>query len=126
MRRLSFEIPIYDWDIEIVTIYNKEDELHIRAFFDEMEIVDDNAIDNIINERYNGGETYVSASKRIGVILIYKYDKIGTFHNVLNHEKRHLVDRIGEVHLIKDEREAIAYLDGFVSEQIYSNLQNLC
>lgn len=125
MRRFDFEVPIYGWEITIVTIFDKNDEQPVKDLFDEFDIDDDNAIDNIINERYDGGETYVNTGQRQGVILIYKFDNINVFHNILNHEKRHLLDRIGLVHLILEEREAIAYLDGYVSEQIYSNLDKL-
>ena len=67
----------------------------------------------------------MNASLRQAVLVIYKYDSINRFYNIINHEKRHLIDRIGNVHLIRDEKEAIAYLDGYVSEQIYSNLDKL-
>ena len=125
MQRLNFHIPIYDWDITVVTIYNKEDDKPIKELFGELNIIDDNAIDNIVYERYNGGETYTNADTRQALLLIYKFETINIFHNILNHEKRHLIDHIGNVHLIKDEKEAIAYLDGYVSEQIYSNLDKL-
>lgn len=125
MQRLNFHIPIYDWDITVVTIYNKEDDKPIKELFGELNIIDDNAIDNIVYERYNGGETYTNANTRQALLLIYKFETINIFHNILNHEKRHLIDHIGNVHLIKDEKEAIAYLDGYVSEQIYSNLDKL-
>ena len=125
MKRLDIQIPIYDWHITILTIYNKDDEYSVKEVFDEFEIIDDDAIDNVVNERYNGGDTYVNASLRQAVLVIYKYDSINRFHNIINHEKRHLIDRIGNVHLIRDEKEAIAYLDGYVSEQIYSNLDKL-
>lgn len=125
MQRLNFHIPIYDWDINVVTIYNKEDDKPIKELFGELNIIDDNAIDNIVYERYNGGETYTNVGARQALLLIYKFETINIFHNILNHEKRHLIDRIGNVHLIRDEKEAIAYLDGYVSEQIYSNLDKL-
>lgn len=125
MKRMDIQIPIYNWNVTIVTIYDKDDEYPIKKLLNEFEIIDDDAIDNVINERYNGGETYVNAGSRKAVLLIYKYDSINTFHNIINHEKRHLIDRIGDIHLIRDEKEAIAYLDGYVSEQIYSNLDKL-
>lgn len=125
MKRLDFKIPIYNWDITIATVSSKEDVPDLNSLFYAYGIIDDDAVDNVSNERFNGGETYVNASTREGVILIYKCESTSIFHNVLNHEKRHLIDRIGNVHLIKDEKEAIAYLDGYVSEQIYSNLDKL-
>lgn len=70
MKRLDIQIPIYDWDITIVTIYNKDDEYPVKELFDEFEIIDDDAIDNVINERYNGGDTYVNAGSRQAVLLI--------------------------------------------------------
>lgn len=125
MRRLDVKIPIYGWNITVITIFNKEDEQPVKELFSEFDLTDDNAIDNIVNERYNGGDTYVNSSTREGLILIYKFESINIFHNVFNHEKRHLIDRIGDTHFIKDEREAIAYLDGYFSEQVYSNLDKL-
>lgn len=125
MRRIDFNVPIYDWHLSVVTVYDKFDINAVQELFNELGIVDDDALDNVQEERFNGGETYVNAYKRCGLILIYKFDYIGTFHNVLNHEKRHLVDRIGNAHLIRDEKEAIAYLDGYISEQIYTKLDKL-
>ena len=89
MQRLNFHIPIYDWDINVVTIYNKEDDKPIKELFGELNIIDDNAIDNIVYERYNGGETYTNANTRQALLLIYKFETINIFHNILNHEKRH-------------------------------------
>ncbi|MBQ0074580.1 MAG: hypothetical protein KBT34_10335 [Prevotella sp.] len=125
MKRLDFHIPIYDWDVTVVTIYNKEDKNPVDEIFKEFGIEDEDAIDNIVYERCNGGETYANAGARQALLLIYRFESTNIFHNVLNHEKRHLIDRIGNVHLIKDEKEAVAYLDGYVSEQIYSNLNKL-
>lgn len=36
MQKLNFHIPIYDWDINVVTIYNKEDE-GIEKLLDKIE-----------------------------------------------------------------------------------------
>lgn len=125
MKRFDFHLPIYGWTITIATVKDKNDEQPVNDLFSEFGIDDDNAIDNVVNERFDGGDTYVNAGQRIGLILLYISKSNAMFHNVLNHEKRHLVDRIGAIHLILNEREAIAYLDGFVSENIYSNLDKI-
>ena len=41
MKRIDIQIPIYNWDITIVTIYNKDDEYPIKKLLNEFEIIDD-------------------------------------------------------------------------------------
>ena len=40
MRRIDFRVPIYDWDITIVTIYNEFCKEQVSELIDEFELPD--------------------------------------------------------------------------------------
>lgn len=122
MTTVQFRIPIYDWGITVIIIDSKEDSEVVKELFEEFRISDDEALYNIENENFNGGETYTNANLKKGLILIYRCETTNDFHRVLNHEKRHLMDRIGTIICIRDEMETMAYLDGYVSEKIYQSV----
>lgn len=128
MRRVDIDIPIYGYTLTVVTIYDKNDEQSVRDLYKELGIdfpQCENDFENIREERFDGGESYTFPGDRIGLILIYKFEDVGRFINVLNHEKRHFIDRIAQAHGFSDEMECCAYLDGYISEQIYNHIKEL-
>lgn len=125
MRRIDFEVPIYKWKITIVTIYNKECKSDVAKLLKEFNLPEKEAIlECVEKESFNGGKTFTKRDSRTLVTIIFPWKTEADFANVINHEKRHIIDDILEWHNIQDA-EAAAYLDGFVSEEIFNKLNQL-
>lgn len=127
MRRIDFKVPIYDWEVTVVTVYDKSDMEPMRALLQEIDACEADAKETLkaieING-INGGDTYNDGEHRKSLIIIYPWSSKEKFYEVLNHEKRHLVDRMLQWSRISDF-EAAAYLDGYISRQIFSRLKEL-
>lgn len=127
MRRGDFIIPIYDWKITVAIVESTKDAASIRTLLNSVQGSKDainETIAHIENSAHDGGDTWRDFSQRRGVILIYPCTSKSLFYEVINHEKRHLVDRILQWANINDF-EAAAYLDGYVSKQIFTKFSDL-
>ena len=121
MKIKNIKIPIYDFTITILEVENSNDSeiigKKLRKFgvdADEINEIEDNIKNNYIN----GGFAYRDFSMKQFCIMIYKCENTVWRRNVINHEKRHIVDRIMEWAHIKDI-ESPAYLDGYISKYMY-------
>jgi hypothetical protein len=122
MKHITFKIPIYDYTVDWVNIDNKEDYKYIDKIANRYKIEKDYKeaiINNIKTEQIDGGETYRNLESRRFFILIYECKNKSIQFNIINHEKRHLVDRIME-HCDINDIEASAYLDGYISALLYN------
>lgn len=129
MRVLDVQVPIYDWKLTFVTIFDKNDAETLKNYvhgnikgFPEDELK--RILKSVEHESYNGGVTITSLDKHRAVIVIYKWSNEDEFQKVLNHEKRHCVDNIVDSCRIEDS-EAAAYLDGYISQAVYKNISQL-
>ena len=127
MRQIQFRVPIYEWNVTVITLYGRKD---IKTISEFMKVKDfspeeiKNTTDELIRDSVGGGRAYTSYDKKEAIIIIFPYENDASFYSTLNHEKRHLIDDILEFHGIND-KEAAAYLDGFVSTIIFNNLGKL-
>ena len=127
MRRIDFKVPIYDWDITVATIYDCNDYNSVKSLLEEIDAEPTGkewVLNNVEKEAINGGDTWYDTGIRKIVCIIFKWTEPIEFWTVLNHEKRHMVDRIMEHHGINDT-ESAAYLDGYLTTQIYSRINEL-
>ena len=109
MRRIDFHVPIYDWMITIVTIYNQGCKEDVKSLLKEFHLpLQDEVMKNIENEDYNGGKIFTRKSRREAVVIIFPWKSEEAFVRTINHEKRHIVDSIVKWHNIEDA-EAAAY-----------------
>lgn len=127
MRQIQFRVPIYEWNVTVITLYGRKDIKTISKFmkvkdFSPEEIK--STTDELIRDSVGGGRAYTSYDKKDAIIIIFPYENDASFYSTLNHEKRHLIDDILEFHGIND-KEAAAHLDGFVSTIIFNNLGKL-
>lgn len=127
MRQIKFRVPIYEWNVTVITLYGRKD---IKTISEFMKVKDfspeeiKNTTDELISDNVGGGRAYTSYDKKEAIIIIFPYENDASFYSTLNHEKRHLIDDILEFHGIND-KEAAAHLDGFVSTIIFNNLGKL-
>jgi len=127
MRRVNIRIPIYDWDLTLITIYNAEDAEPYRKYLQEIEASEEaieTSVGYVLRHCVNGGDTWRDVGQRTATIVIYPWTDEEHFIETLNHEKRHLVDRIMEWARINDT-EAAAYLDGYVSKEVFKHIKEL-
>lgn len=129
MKQVDIHVPIYDWTLSFIVVLDKIDHQPVEEFVTKnLQGFPKKALDEILasidSECYNGGETVTSMSMHKAVVVIFKWSDESYFYNVLNHEKRHCVDNILEDCHIHD-REAAAYLDGYISAQIHKQINNL-
>ena len=125
MRRVDFQVPIYDWTVTIITIYNQGCKDAVQALLRDFKLPQQEKILNDVSwGNYNGGVTFTKKVLKKAVIIIFPWTEERYFVRTINHEKRHLVDEIIKWHGVEDG-EAAAYLDGFISEEIYKRLNEL-
>ena len=125
MRLVKFKIPIYMWDVTVFIVESKDDLQELSKFATKYDLPDKEELINLAkNDAKEGGKTYTKRSSRNFVIILFPHNTKEGFVRTINHEKRHVIDDILEWHDIKD-KEAAAYLDGYVSEELYKHLKIL-
>lgn len=121
MKLTKIRVPIYDFKIVVVEIESKEDknrviEIMIKFGCSSEHIEDES--NGIEQECMNGGNTYRQLGSRKILVTIYPCKNEATRREILNHEKRHIEDRILEYCGV-DDIEASAYLAGYLSRYMY-------
>lgn len=127
MRRIDLHIPIYEWDLTIITIYDANDADAYRNFLREIDASEssiETSVEYVIRHCVNGGDMWRDPGKRTASIVLYPWTDEEHFIESLNHEKRHLIDRIMEWAGVNDT-EAAAYLDGYISQEIFKHIEEL-
>lgn len=120
MIKTSFKVPIYGVHIDYVQIETPDDSSQFSKIAKRLSMAEDD-IDYVINNirtGFNGGDTFRNMRLRRILVIIYRYKSEKVRRNVVNHEKRHVEDRILEYYNITDI-EASAFLAGHLSEFIY-------
>lgn len=125
MRLFKFKIPIYMWNVTVLIVESNNDLEELSKFTAKYNLPDKEELINLAkNDAKDGGRTYTKRNSRNFVIIIFPHNTKEGFVRTINHEKRHVIDDILEWHNIKD-KEAAAYLDGYVSEELYKHLKIL-
>lgn len=129
MKQFSISVPIYDWCLTFITTYDSTDASSIRGYIEECmpklpKEAKEHIVDSVSRGDFNGGETLTSMSSKKALVIIFRWSDESYFYNVLNHEKRHVVDNILEDAHIND-KEAAAYLDGYISAELSKQIQIL-
>lgn len=121
MIKKNIHVPLYDFNITYLEIESRSDIRDVRKEMNKLNANEEQieeVLDNIINDRIDGGETLRNLNLKKILIIIYRCSSERERRNVINHEKRHAEDRILEYIGINDI-EAAAYLAGYLSEYIY-------
>lgn len=121
MKTTEFKIPIYGFDVTILEVESKEDKAEVNTILSNL-IPDKKTIDEVLcyieDGSMNGGYTFRNMLYKKFVVVLYPFKDIETRREVINHEKRHIEDRLLEYCDISDI-EASAYLAGYISKFMY-------
>lgn len=124
MKKAEFKIPIYDFDVTIIEIESKEDKSEVNTILSNLipNKANKESIDEVLgyieDGSMNGGDTFRNMLYRKFVVVLYPCKDTETRREVINHEKRHIEDRVLEYCGISDI-EASAYLAGYISKFMY-------
>ena len=121
MKRVNLHIPIYEWDLSVVSIENKKDDKPFRNVADEFALTDEEynmVMDEIEHESRDGGETFYDGSQMTILTVLYPMSNEEEFTTIFNYEKRHVVDIIAERMGLECE-ESTAYLDEYITRELF-------
>lgn len=121
MKQKEFNVPIYNFNITIIEIESKEDKDQVKSIMEDFKISSEQikeTCDYIEQESMNGGETHRNLLLHKFLVIIYPCKSIDVRREVINHEKRHIEDRMLN-YLDINDIEAAAYLAGYLSTYMY-------
>lgn len=121
MKRKRFKVPIYNFNITFIEMESATDCYLVAKEMKRLNCTPEaicSVSEALKNGDVNGGETYRNMPIKEILVLIYPCTSERRRREVVNHEKRHIEDRILEYLGINDI-EASAYLAGFLSEHIF-------
>lgn len=117
MKTHSFEIPIFDFKVNLIQIEDKKD-LPLLEKHKWLKNMDDENKEEIFtkikNENYDGGTTFRDFSSQKFLVIFYKFSSEEAKIYVYAHEKRHIEDRLMQYLEINDI-ETAGYLAGFLA-----------
>ena len=121
MKKKSFNIPIYDFDVTWIEIESKDDKDKLLQEMSKMKCQKkdmDDVINGVVNGYLNGGSTFRNMDCKKFLVIIHPCENESMRRNIVNHEKRHIEDRLLKFVGV-DDIEASAYLAGYLSKFIY-------
>ena len=113
------KIPIFKYNLTLIEVEDYDDYKIIGKELKHFNLSDDNFNEIIRNTKnsYDGAITLSNCSKMQIVVVIYKHTSEKERIELINHEKRHIIDDIMTSLNIND-KETPAYLDGYISSKI--------
>lgn len=127
MRHIEFEIPIYDWSLCVVTLFDENDKEEYVKLCNKYNIDEEQSsedIEKIIKGVRDFAVCYTTKQSHDTLICIGPWSCTYMFHGSLAHEVRHLIDDIQE-QLALETGECTAYLTGYLTEEIYKRIDEL-
>jgi hypothetical protein len=121
MKKREIHINIYEYDVTYIEITSPKDKRLVEDVMVEMGCSEDDLNDIRFcfdNGFVDGGFTFRNLFKKTFLVLVFPCTTKEYRRMVVNHEKRHVEDRILEHCEVKDI-EAAAYLAGHLSMFIY-------
>lgn len=125
MKKLKFNIPIYDFDITLVQIEEKSDKVKVLSVMKDIKCTQehmDGVSDYIDRGCYGGGETFYNFDIRAMVIVFYPFRSEESRWEVYSHEKRHIEDRVLQYAHV-DDIESAGLLAGYLGRKFYQFVQ---
>lgn len=121
MKKLRFNIPIYDFDITLVQVESKDDTNNVLSMMKSIKCPQeylDSVKDYIERGCYGGGDTFYNFDIREILVVFYNFNEEESRLEVYSHEKRHVEDRVLEHTNVKDI-ESAGLLAGFLGRQFF-------
>ncbi len=125
MKKLKFNIPIYDFDVTLVQVEEKSDKDKVFSVMKEIKCPQeylDSVSDCIDRCCFGGGDTFYNFDIRAIVVVFYSFRSEESRWDVYSHEKRHIEDRVLE-HSHVDDLESAGLLAGFLGRKFYQFMQ---
>lgn len=127
MRYIEFDIPIYDWSLCVVTLYDETDRDEYVRLCERYNIDSEQSnedIDKIVKGVKDFACCYTAGDYHTGLICIGPWSEEYLFHGNIGHEVRHYVDDI-QSRIGLENGEATAYLTGYIHLEIYKRVKEL-
>lgn len=121
MKKKTFTIPIYDFNVTWIEIESKDDKDKLLQEMSKMKCQKedmDDVINGVEGGCINGGSTFRNMDLKKFLVIIHPCENESMRRNIVNHEKRHIEDRLLKFVGV-DDIEASAYLAGYLSKFIY-------
>lgn len=127
MRYIEIDVPIYDWSLCVVTLYDEGDkeeyvELCKKHNIEEEQSSED--IEKITNGIRDFAVCYTTKETHDTLICVGPWTYSYMMHGNLAHKIRHFVDDI-QNQLVLETGECTAYLTGFITVEIYKRIDEL-
>lgn len=113
-----FKVPIFNHTVTVCYIKKGDSERKIADMAKWMGLEkkeNEEWLEFLDCGHHEGGYTYSSDSSDRILVILYQYDNYKELVNTMDHEKRHVVDRILE-HCGIYDIETAAYISGFIAE----------
>ena len=121
MIRRDLNIPIYNFKLNVVELEDTGDENLITRMLKKADMEPafiDEIVGDLRNKSCNGGWTLCHFGRKHIIVVLLPMTDEKVRRRVLHHELRHVADDILEHGDIKD-KEAAAYLAGFLAENVF-------
>lgn len=121
MVKYNFDVQIYGFKIEVAELSFDDSKDKIVEVLEENKLEKEDIeeiVKKIDRESYNGADTFANFSEKRFLIIVYPCKTSEDRREIINHEKRHVEDRILE-HCGINDIEAAGYLAGFLSKYLY-------
>lgn len=121
MKKLKFNIPIYDFDVTLVQVDGKSDKGKVVSIMKDIKCPQeyiDSVSDYIERGFFGGGDTFYNFDLKAIVVVFYSFLNEKSRWEVYSHEKRHIEDRVMENRHV-DDIESAGLLAGFLGEKFY-------
>lgn len=109
MKKTSFNVPLYDFDVTLVQVEGQKDAEPIERLLNTYGVRREDAedvVDGIRHGAVNGGETFREMRQRKILVIFYLFDSDEKKVEVYEHEKRHVEDRLLEWNGVNDIESA--------------------
>ena len=120
MKKLSFKIDVYDWEVYLYQLEAKDSVKDVIKVLQKHNIsgdIYDEIIQGTEDGDYDGGWNLCNSGIHQNVIIFDQFSCREQKIKVYDHEKRHLEDDIAEATRIDNNGEAIAYLAGYLAKE---------
>lgn len=121
MKKLRFNIPLYDFDVTLIQVEEKGDvdgTLSVMRSIKCPQEYLDSVKDYIERGCFGGGDTFYNFDMRSMVVVFYNFKTDLSRWEVYSHEKRHIEDRVLQ-HTRVDDIESAGLLAGFLGRKFY-------
>lgn len=124
MMKTKFNVEMYDFDVTLVQLKDKDDIKPLRSIAKKLNINLDGIEQNITDSAFNGGITFTNAFQHEFLVIFYPYTDKMMRDAIYDHEKRHIEDDILDICQVND-KEAAAYLAEYLSKKFYKFKQSI-